>query len=524
MQSTLMQDTKTRFILVTLLLIGVVVFAQNMLQYPYYQDAEGTNISKGWALISNGDLSPYTYAYDEPPAGSVLLSLWTLLSGGASAFGFPVNSGRILMLVFHLATSALVYGIARKTAKSDLSAVLATVIFAFSPLAVSLQRRVLLDNMMIAWLLLALYLILGEKRSFRHYLASATFFGLAVLTKGAAVGFLPAFAYIIHLRAHEHHRRFASSLWTALAIFLISLYPLYAQLKQELFPSGTLLGGDYPHVSLIQSLMDRGPETGRFLNIGTGFSQSFSQWVDLSNTMSDPVLIYAGAIGFIFLVLASIDRRDYRPVVAMNLGYVLYLVVRGPVFDTDVIALLPFLALNVGLVAGGLSKVIAGGLKGTMLRYPLAGVALLAVLYPFGVFYSNRLDLYTLDQVEGQLQAIRWLNEHVPADAVIVADNYAFVELRQRFDHAHHHWRVDTDPEIKFDLLEDDLCNIDYILWTPQVLADIQTYSLDLMRRAYENSELLVRYPNNGWPVEIRQVSKLDCAAEVASDTIDPDI
>src|SRR5690606_23736520 len=110
----------------------------------------------------------------------------------------------------------------------------------------------------------------------------AVAFALAVLTKGSAIWFLPAFTYIIALKANKLHRRFASGHWLALSAFVISLYPLYAQMKQELFPQGWFLGGDFPHVSLLERLMDRGPDTGRFLNFASNLSESLHQWVDIT--------------------------------------------------------------------------------------------------------------------------------------------------------------------------------------------------------------------------------------------------
>jgi hypothetical protein len=38
------------------------------------------------------------------------------------------------------------------------------------------------------------------------------------------------------------------------------------------------------------------------------------------------------------------------------------------------------------------------------------------------------------------------------------------------------------------------------------------------MKRAVENSELLQVFPNNGWPVEIRQVNRSGCTTEIADD------
>ncbi|MCC7447077.1 MAG: glycosyltransferase family 39 protein [Anaerolineae bacterium] len=510
-------NRKSLFILVTILIIVVVSHAQNLFLYPYYTDVEGTQIANGWSMATKGELSPYTFSYEEPPIGTFVMSAWLSISGGLSSFGFPINSGRTLMLILHVLTVALIYGIAKKTSKSDLTAAIAAIVFSFSPLATILQRRVLLDNIMIVWLLTAFYLVLGERRTLGHYLASAAFFGLSVLTRGATIFFIPAFIYTIRLRSDPHHRRFATMLWLALAAVLIAYYPLYAQMKLELFPQGWLLGGDFPHVSLIGRLLDRGPDTGRFLNIASGVAQSFKAWTDMSSLAADPVLVFGGIISTIFVLILSVDNPAFRPLVAMVLAFCLNLLFGGQIFDSAAVWILPFFAVNVGLVTGALTKIISNTVQLPIMRYALMFAVGAILLYPFWVFDSSRAGIYTINQVEGQLEAVNWIKTNVPKDAVVVTDNFAFVDLRQSFDNAHHYWQVDTDPAIKFNVLDDNLCSIDYMITTPQVSADIGLYKLDLMRRTMESSQVLVRYPNNGWPVEIRQVNKQNCAPKIAS-------
>lgn len=517
METSAIINKKSLLIVLAIVIIAAVTQAQNLFRFPFYQDVEGTNLSNAWAFVNGGELSPYTYVYDEPPVGSIILGVWATLTGGFSAFGFSMNSGRLLMLIYHLASIALVYGVTRKLTKNDFAALIAAAVFTFSPLSAGFQRRVLLDNQMLVWLLAALYFTLGERRTLTHYILSGICFAIAVLTKFAAIGFLPAFLFIIRLRADHYHRRFATSLWLALAIFLISFYPLYAQMKMELFPEGTVLGGDFPHVSLLESLIDRGPATGTFLNIGSGFSDSFALWTDLSNATADPVIVFGGLIAALFILIVAVENKELRPLIAMFFGYGLYLVVAGQVFSSDVIALLPLLAVSIGTVAGAVAKVIVGN-SHSLFRYGFATLCAGILLYPFFTFYLNRPIIYTADQVGGQLEAINWVVENVPEDAVVVTDNYAFVELREELPNTEHYWRVDTDPDIKFNVLNDDSCNIDYLLTTPQVFADIQGYGLDLMRRAFENSELLITYPNNGWPIEVRQVRKANCTSQVGED------
>lgn len=512
MATTPTRDRKGLFILVTILILVVVTQAQNLFQYPYYQDAEGTYIANSWSLADKGELSPYTYAYEEAPVGSFLMAAWLKLSGGLSTFGFPVNSGRVLMLVLHLATIALVFGIAKKSARSDLAAAVAALVFAFSPLAIALQRKVLPENVMIVGLLFSLYLILGERRTLGHYLTSAIIFGLTALTKGLALFFLPAFLYIIHLKADPHHKRFATNLWLTLSIIVIAFYPLYANMKQELFPQGWLFGGNFPHVSLIERLMDRGPDTGRILNFANGLAQNFNVWVDTSKATADPILIYAGLIAVIFMIIMAIDNRNMRPILAMTISCAVYLCFGGQIFDSAAIILLPLLAINVGIVVGSFARFVGGITRQPVLRFGLMMAVMGILLYPFAVFNSNRLGIYTLNQVDGQIAAVDWVKANVSKDAVVVTDNYAFVELRQTLGNTHHYWQVDTDPAVKYTLLNDDVCSIDYVISTPQVYADINTFKLELMKKVMERSSVLMTYPNNGWPVEIRQTSKADCA------------
>jgi 4-amino-4-deoxy-L-arabinose transferase-like glycosyltransferase len=514
MPSVFRHDRKSLFILTVLLLVVAIVQAQNMFQFPYLHAEEGTQVANGWALRQTGTLSPYTYSYEDPPGGILVLAAWDAVTGDQNTFGFPINSGRVLMLGIHVITVALIYLITKKVSRNDLAATVAALIFAFSPLSTAMQRVVYMENIMMVWLLWAFYLAIGDDRTLWHYFASAFFLGMAVLTEESAIFFLPALLFSVRMSAHPHHRRFAATLWLCIALLVASFLPLYAQLKQELFAEGTLLGGDFPHVSLLERLGERGPDTGRFLDYGSGLSAAFEQWVDFSNPISDPVLLYIGLINCIFLLLLALDHREIRPVLGMLVAEGVHLLFGGPVYVFEVILLLPFLALGIGVVVGVVEKVVSRMDNG--FKYVISPIVVIVLLYPFWSFYSGRLDNYTQNQIDGQIEAAQWVANNLPADALIVTDDYAFVALRQTHPNTHSFWRVDTDPEIKFELLDDNTCNIDYVVATPQVFSDIQTFNLELMRRTIEQSEILFTYDNGGWPVEIRQVRKTNCTTAVA--------
>jgi len=462
------------FLLIIVLLIAGVTHFEGMFEFPAYQDAEGQNIANAWSMLNTGDLTPYTYAYEEAPTNTFVLAGWGSLLGGFEQFGFPLNTGRVLMLVFHLLSVAMVFSATRKVSDNDLAAVIAALLFALSPLALSIQRRVLEDNVMLFFLLASFYLIVGREPNLYSFLASAIFFGTAVLTKSIAFIFLPAFFYIVSTSANPHLRRFAVNLWMTFSLFLMSLFPLYAQMRQELFPQGWLLGGDFPHVSLIERFLDRGPDTGVFLNIGSGVAPAFAEWTDLTNFTADPVLIYGGAIAVIFLAVMAADNRLLRPVPIAAVGFALGAFIAGRIVISDIISLLPFFAMSLGIVVAVAAKLVSGVASSFLKPVFMIG-AVVVLLYPFWIFYSTRIEAYTMDQVSGQIEAVEWIRQRVPENAVILTDAYAFVELRESgYPNTHHYWKADTDPDVKFTLLRDDHCEVDYLVTTPQVVGDIE--------------------------------------------------
>ena len=82
------------------------------------------------------------------------------LTGGPHTFGGAIDSGRVLMLLLHLAMVPLLYRVARKLGCGPPAAALAALLFSLSPLAIFYQRPVLLDNIMLFWVLLSLDLLL----------------------------------------------------------------------------------------------------------------------------------------------------------------------------------------------------------------------------------------------------------------------------------------------------------------------------------------------------------------------------
>src|SRR5262249_11264170 len=139
------------------------------------------------------------YFYDHAPAGWLLIAAWVaVLPHQFETFGNEINTGRVLMLLVHIASIYLLFQTTYRLSHSTVAAVIATFLFNFSPLAVFYQREVLLDNLMVFWVLLSLYLATCTGRQVLMPLLSGVALGIGVLTKENAIFFIPAIAYLIY--------------------------------------------------------------------------------------------------------------------------------------------------------------------------------------------------------------------------------------------------------------------------------------------------------------------------------------
>src|SRR6266513_2404475 len=170
-------------VLVVLSLATAFVFhAYNMFNYPRYELDEGTYISNAWA-ITQGLVSPYPYGYGHPPLAWMQIAAWMQLTGGPFTFGNALNSGRVFMLFYAVGSALLVYLIVRRWSGSLSAALLALIIFSLSPLSVTYQRQIYLDNIATFWLLLSLYFLAVSDIRLLFIVLAAISFCIFVLSK-----------------------------------------------------------------------------------------------------------------------------------------------------------------------------------------------------------------------------------------------------------------------------------------------------------------------------------------------------
>ena len=134
-------------------------------------------------MLQEGKLSYYTYNYDHPPFGWLVIGLWAQAVGGFLAFGNSIDTARVLMWVVCLVSTLLIFLIVRRATGSIAAGAAGALLFAASPLGISLHRQVWLDNLATAWLLLAVYLSMSRRQGLHGVLLSGIAFGLCFWTK-----------------------------------------------------------------------------------------------------------------------------------------------------------------------------------------------------------------------------------------------------------------------------------------------------------------------------------------------------
>ncbi|MDQ3239360.1 MAG: glycosyl hydrolase family 8, partial [bacterium] len=510
---------KLEYLLIIVLLeISAFAHSYNMFKFPYYENDEGTYMSQAWSVVEKQELAPYTYWYDHAPAGWFLISLWTQLSGGFFTFGFSVNSGRVLMMILQVVSTFFVYRITKKLSGSVLASTIAALLFSLSPLAIYFHRRVLLDNIMVFWLLASINLIIAKKLTLTKVVFSAVLFAIAILSKETAIVFFPGFLILLFNRLNKSNRLFVMLEWLAICVMVVSTYILYALLKGEFFPEGSLLGGDSSHVSLLGSLLF---QMSRKSSGGAFFDLNAQIWHELSNWYSqDRLMIISGLSSFVIGIVLSIKKRVYLSYVVMLLGYLWFLGRGGVLIEFYILPAIPFFVILTGSVINEL--IIFVNKKMSLSSFSISNIKLQAFVslilvggigyYYLNFGYINRgNNIYTSNQTKAQIEAISWIRENISSDSIFIVDNYGYIDLKatdnpsaRSFKNAEWYWKIDTDREIKTGKLKDNPNNIDIIALTPQTTHDLKFGNFTFLSKALANSTSIQNFWSDGWGVEFR--------------------
>lgn len=497
-----------------LVLVSLVAHGLNLFDSPAFIGDEGIYTSQAWAVLREQRLSPYTYVYDHAPAGWIMLAAWLGVTGGPHTFGLAIDSGRILMLLLHVAMVPMLYHVARKLmaphAPDGLAqgaACLGVLLFSVSPLAVFYQRLVLLDTFMLFWVLLSLDLLLDGWGRLSRVSLSGACFGIALLSKETAVFLVPAMIYIAIQQRWRHQGRYAVLGWLVPMLVVASWYPLFALFKDELFPSGRVAqffnsGYAVSNVSLLGALQWQLSRSG-----GGPFNLHNQFWTLLRDDWlpRDAFLLAGGALATALNLARGL--RDRRAMAAGLLGALplAYLARGGPVFSYYVLFAIPFLCLN--LAVAGLScglwvgkrvtmKPLEGALSRLTTYYAPLAAALAVATLGVGYWKAGLLQpLYTERPGQAEREALAWIKRYLPPESRIITRDDPWTDLHEpglggpAFPNAHSHWKVAADPEIRGGVFHDDWRMVDYLIMTPDLTADLEgshnAVALDALAHAH---------------------------------------
>jgi 4-amino-4-deoxy-L-arabinose transferase-like glycosyltransferase len=484
-----------RVMLWAALVTGALTHAWHLFIYPLYITDEGIYVEQAWSVLREGRLSPYTYFYDHAPAGWLTIAAWVaILPHQFETFGNAINTGRVLMLLVHVASVFLLFQTTYRLSHSTVAAVIATFFFNFSPLAVFYQRQVLLDNLMVFWVLLSLYLATGDRRQVLMPLFSGLALGIGVLTKENAIFFTPSIAYLLYRNVRPRRSyRFGLGFWFFSLLALVSIYLLYAVLKDELLPSHLDFDLNNPpadHVSLLYeawyqvhrsqgSILDRHSLVWQF-SLGT--------WLP-----KDSFILAAGSIATAVNLFVGwrTRRSDPGTLVAGGLAaaYAFYLLRGSVMLVFYVVPLLPFYAMNIAILGSRLLDQVVGSGRARLLS-AAAQAAIIAtcfavLLLPFGGYFfvhdsTGKVvphDLYKLPQTFMETEQVAFIRHNIPPDARIIMDDDLWVDLhdvKPYYPYAHSHWKASSDPAVRDKLFHQDWRNIDYIVMSNQMLQAMQ--------------------------------------------------
>ena len=462
--------------LVFAMVSGLITLGYHLFEYPLYSTDEGTYMERAWAVVRLGGLAPVTYIYDHAPAGWLFVAGWTsVLPHQFETFGNAINTGRVLMLLLHLASVFFLFEIARKLSGGLLAPVIATFFFNFSPLAIYYERMVLLDNIMVFWVLLSIYLLLRRDTRVFAAMWSGLSLGISVVSKENAIFFAPTIFYLLARRTKgDPNRPFAMTLWLVAASAPIAFYFLFATLKGELFPAQLDFNLNQPQTEHVSLLYELWYQVHR--NQGTLFARGsflYTAWLP-----KDPFLLAGGTAAMLLCLYLGWRGRERDPSLlvagTLALEIAFYLVRGSVILDFYVIPLIPMYGLCIALLADRAHKRFRRPAARIFVPAVCAGLAALLLL-PTGCYLVTHgqkgqlqlADVYYLPLTYLQQEQLAWIRQHIPVDDKIIMDDDLWVNLHDEnpvYPYAWSHWNAAGDPTVRNKVFHADWQDIDYIV------------------------------------------------------------
>jgi 4-amino-4-deoxy-L-arabinose transferase-like glycosyltransferase len=469
-----------------LLLVVGIVHAVGYDRFPgRATDDEGTYVAQAWAVQYWHSLAHYTYWYDHPPLGWITMAAYNWVTQAFDRLPTSVSVGREFMIWVKVVSAAMVYLLARRLGYNRLTASGAVLLFGLSPLAISFQRMVYLDNLAVMWTLAALALAASRRKSLAAALGSAACFAMAVLSKETIAVLFPALLLLLWQHTSPKTRRYTIALFLTVLAALLFTYPLYALLKNELLEGPN-------HVSLMWTikwqLFYRTP-SGSLLDPSSDTYAVARSWLE-----TDPLLIGAGVLLTPIGLLIGRTRA-----VALALAIQVVMLFRNGYLPFPyVIGLLPFAALTLAGVADQLCKgPAARGWLPALTRRGGQLVVVSAVVVGF-IFVGPAWDqgirqAMTEDHSKPPQEALDYVATQIPRGSILLVDNNLWTDLVRRGFNPNPVWfyKLDLDPAVRAKY-QNGWSDIDYIVlsqYTATTLKDLPT-----VMEAVRHSEVIASF------------------------------
>jgi len=488
----------------------LIVQGWNITGFPSLSDDEGTYMSQAWAIDHGIGMAPYTYWFDHPPLGWIQISALSWLP--ALIFHAPgqlvVAYGRLVMLPYIMASSILVYVLSRRMELPKWAAALAVALFGLSPLAVTLQREVFLDNIAVTWILAALVLAYSPRKHLWHHVAAGFCGGIAVLSKETVLLAIPALVVALWQNAHPDTRKYSYFGFLGAFLLLAIQYPLYATLKGELWASNnrvSLIGG-------IKYQFTR-PGSGSILNPASNAHTVLQNWL-----FYDPVIITAGVTA----VILALAFRQLRPI-AIGGVVIALMALRstGYLPAMYIIQALPFFAIAIAGLASQLVTFLLRFKARPILWQRATRLALVAVCFAAAGFYfvptwyrADR-DADTENVNVQYSQAAAWVTKNIPhpGNQRIVVDDSLWLNMVQDGFKAGHYdiyfFKLDLDPAVMKALpgpKADKWKDVQWIVTTPYMVQNES--SIPTLKALVDHSKLVKAFGPGGInnAIEVRKI------------------
>ena len=478
----------------------------NIANYPGIagNDDEGTYLSQAWAIRNGFGLAHYTYWYDHPPLGWIQIAGLSWLPPMLLPDIPAVAAGRLVMLVFTGASVALLYTIARRLQFSRWAAALAVLLFALSPLAMTFQRQIFLDNIAVTWMLAAFALALSPRKHLWSHVGAGACAAIAVLSKETMLLVLPAVLYALWRNTHPTTRSFSvvGFFWCGFVLLGIT-YPMYAILKGELVPGPG-------HVSLVEGIdfqLFSRKGSGSVFDSGSAAHEVLDGWL-----YHDPLFLSAGAVSVI--VCAAIPRLR-APAIAGILIVLIALRPGGYLPAMYVIQVLPLFALCVAGLAQEAVRAARSDRKilRTLGLSATAAMIAVAVVGLIPRWFDSTRHALTASSNEEFADVSRWVQQNIvdPSNTRILVDDNLWLDMESiGFEPPTGvMWfnKLDLDPAVAATAPR-GWRDIDYLISTPGLRHALEQSSLPTVSDVVENSRVVASFGAGSQVIEIREVVK----------------